>query len=114
VIVVVVVDAGVLEVEDADDLAFVDEGNGEFGANLGVGFDVAGVLANIGGKNGFAELGGGADEAFAEGDGAFADDALAEAGGEAVLEELGALVPEEDAEHLEVDDAFEEVGDALE
>jgi hypothetical protein len=31
-----------------------------------------------------------------------------------VLEVLGAIVPEEDAEHLEVDDALEEVGDALE
>lgn len=31
-----------------------------------------------------------------------------------MLEVLGAIVPEEDAEHLEVDDALEEVGDALE
>ncbi len=31
-----------------------------------------------------------------------------------MLEVLGAVVPEEDAEHLEVDDALEEVGDALE
>ena len=114
VVFVVVVDAGVLEVEDADDLAFVDEGNGEFGADLGVGFDVAGVFADVGGEDGLAKLGGGADEAFAEGDGALADDAFAEAGGEAVLEVLGALVPEEDAEHLEVDDALEEVADALE
>ncbi len=88
VVFVVVVDASVFEVEDADDLAFVDERNGELGADLGVGFDVAGVFADVGGENGFAELGGGADEAFAEGDDALADDALAVAGGEAVLEVL--------------------------
>ncbi len=58
--------------------------------------------------------GGGADEAFAEGDVALAGDALAVAGGEAVLELLGAVVPEEDGEHLEVDDALEELADALE
>jgi hypothetical protein len=33
---------------------------------------------------------------------------------EAVLEVLGSLIPEEDAEHLEVDDTLEEVGDTLE
>ncbi len=114
VIFVVVVDAGVFEVEDADDFAFVDERDGQLRANLGVGFDVAGVFADVGGEDRLAELGGGADEAFAEGDDAFADDAFAEAGGEAVLEVLGAVVPEEDAEHLEVDDALEKVGDAFE
>src|SRR5882757_8605352 len=114
VIVVVVVDAGVFEVEDADDLAFIDEGNGELGADFGVGFDVARVFADVGSENRFAELGGGADKAFAKSDDAFADDALAEAGGEAMLEVLIAVVPEKDAEHLEVDDALEELGDAFE
>jgi len=114
VVLVVVVDAGVLEVEDADDFALVDEGDGKLGADLGVGFDVAGVFADVGGEDGLAQLGGGADEAFAEGDGALAGDALAEAGGEAVLEELVALVPQEDGEHVEVDDALEELADALE
>src|SRR5882757_9458289 len=100
VVVVVVVDAGVFEVEDADDLAFIDEGNGELGADFGVGFDVAGVFADVGSENRFAELGGGADKAFAKSDDSFADDALAEAGGEAVLEVLIAVVPEKDAEDL--------------
>ena len=114
VVIVVVVDAGVFEVEHADDFAFVDQRDGEFGANLGVGLDVAGIFADVGSEDGLAQLGGGADEAFAESDDALADDAFAEAGAEAVLEVLGAVVPEEDAEHLEVDDALEQVGDALE
>ncbi len=78
-VLVVVVDAGVFEIEDADDLAFVDEGDGKFGADFGVGFDVAGVFADVGGEDGLAKLCCGADEAFAEGDDARADDALAEA-----------------------------------
>ncbi len=41
VVFVVVVDAGVFEVDDADDVALVDEGNGELGAGLGVFGDVA-------------------------------------------------------------------------
>jgi hypothetical protein len=79
VVFVVVVDAGVFEVKDADDLAFVDQWNGEFGADLGVGFDVARVFADVGGEDGFTELGRGADEALADGNNALADDALAEA-----------------------------------
>ena len=114
VILVVVVDASVFEIEDADDLALVDERDSEFGADFGVGFDVARIFADVGGEDGFAKLGRGADESFAEFDGALAEDTLTKAGGEGVLEVLGVVVPEEDAEHLEVDDALEEVGDALE
>ena len=113
-VIVVVIDAGVFEVEHTDDFAFVDQRDGEFGANFGVGLDVAGVLADVGSEDGLAQLGGGADEAFADRDNALADDALAEARAEAVFEVLGAVVPEEDAEHLEVDDSLEEVCDPLE
>ena len=80
VIVVVVVDARVFEVEYADYLALIDERDGEFGAGLGVDREVARILAYIGGEDGLAELSGGADEAFSEGDGAFSSDALAVAG----------------------------------
>ena len=45
---------------------------------------------------------------------AFASDALAVAGGEAVLELLAAVAPEKDGEHLEVDDTLEEGADAFE
>jgi len=114
VVFVVVVDASVLEVEDADDFSFVDERDGELGADFRVGFDVAAVFADVWREDRFAELRGGADETLAEGDGAFAEDTLTKAGGEGVLKVLGAIVPEEDAEHLEVDDALEEVGDAFE
>ena len=114
VILVVVVDAGVLEIDDADDIALVDEGHGELGAGFRVFGDVAGVFADVRDEDGAALGGGGADEALAERDVALAGDALAVAGAEAVLELLGALVPEEDGEHLEVDDALEELADALE
>jgi len=57
VILVVVVDAGVFEVENADDLALVDERDGELGADLGVSFDIAGIFADIWGENGLSELG---------------------------------------------------------
>ena len=110
----VVVDARVFEIEDADDLALVDERNGELRAGLGVLGDVARVFADVGGEDGLAQLGGGADDALAESDVALAGDAFAVAGGEAVLELLGAVVPEEDGEHLEVDDALEEMADAFE
>lgn len=57
VILVVVVDSSVFEIEDADDLALVDERDGEFGADFGVGLDVAGIFADVGGEDRFAELG---------------------------------------------------------
>ena len=76
--------------------------------------DVARVAADVGGEDGEAAEGGETDDALAELDVALADDALAVAGGEAVLELVGTLVPEEDGEHLEVDDAAEEGADALE
>ena len=101
------------KVENADDLALIDKGNGKLGADLGVGFDVAGILTDVGSEDRFAELGGGSDEAFAQGDGAFAGHAFAEAGGEAVLEELGAVVPQKDGEHVKVDDALEELSNAF-
>ena len=59
-------------------------------------------------------LGGGADEALSEGHVVLADDALAVAGAEAVFELLGPLVPEQDGEHVEVDDALEQGADAFE
>ena len=48
VVLVVVVDARVFEVDHADDLALVDQRHGELGAHLGVGDDVARVLAHVG------------------------------------------------------------------
>ena len=114
VVFVEIVDAGVLEVEDSDDLALVDERYGQLGADLWDGFDVAWIFADVGDEDRFAKLGGVADDSDAERDGAVAGDAFAVAGGEAVLELFAALVPEKDGEHLEVDDALEEVADALE
>ena len=114
VVFVVVVHARVFEVDDSDDFALVDERNGEFGTGLGVLGDVAWILADVWREDGLALLGCGSDDAFAEADVAFAGYSLAVAGGEAVLELFGALVPEQDGEHLEVDDAFEEMADAFE
>ncbi len=99
---------------DADDVAFVDERDGEFGTGLGVFDDVTGVLADVRGEDGLAQQGGGADDALAEGDGALTGDALAVARGEAVLEAFAGRGPEEDGKHLVVDDALEEEANALE
>ena len=66
VVFVVVVEAGVFEIEDADDFAFVDERRGELRADLGVDGDVARVLADVGDEDGFAELGSGSDDSLAE------------------------------------------------
>src|ERR1700691_5417109 len=62
VVFVVVVETGMFEVENADDLALVDEGDCELGADFGVGLDVAGIFADVWSEDGFAELGGSADE----------------------------------------------------
>ncbi len=103
-----------LEIDDADDVALVDQRDGKLGAGLGVLRDVARVFADVGGEYGRALRGGGADEADTGSDGALAGDAFSVACAEAVLEEFGPLVPEEDGEHLEVDDALEELADAFE
>ncbi len=76
--------------------------------------DVARVFADVGREDGRARLRGVADDALAELDVVLALDAFAEAGAEAVFEALGAVAPEQDGEHLEVDDALEEMADALE
>ena len=54
VVLVVVVDAGVLEVEDTDDFALVDKRDGEFGAYFGIGFYVTWILTDVGCEDGFA------------------------------------------------------------
>src|SRR3984885_13801595 len=51
VVFVVVVDAGVFKIEDANDFAFVDQRRGGVRADFRVGFDVAGVFADVGGEN---------------------------------------------------------------
>ena len=54
------------------------------------------------------------DDALTELDSPLASDALAVTGGEAVFEALARVAPEQDGEHLEVDDALEQFPDTLE
>jgi len=77
-VLVVVVHAGVFEVDDADDLAFVDQRHGQFGAHLRIGYDVARVLANVGHENRRPLLCGVTDDAFAQRHVVLALDAFAE------------------------------------
>ena len=90
-------------------------GRGKLGACLRVGHDVAGVAAGTSGERiGMRCAAAEPMMPSAEGDVAFASDALAVAGGEAMFELLCRRVPEEDGEHLEVDDALHGEADALE
>jgi len=57
-----------LEVHDADEAIFCDEGDGELGADIGVGGDVVFVSGNVIEKDGLASEGDLADYAFADGD----------------------------------------------
>jgi len=57
-----------LEVHDADEAIFGDEGDGELGADIGVGGDVVFVSGNVIEKDGLASEGDLADNALADGD----------------------------------------------
>ena len=101
------------EIDDADDLPLVDQRHGQFGASLRVFGDITAVAADVRRQHGLAQLGGGADQAFAQRHRSLAGDALAITGGKAVFKLLGALAPQQDGEHLEVDDALQQLANAL-
>ncbi len=65
VVFVEVIAAGVLDVEHADHLVFVDQRNAKLGAGLGIGLDVARIFADIGHQHGLPVLRGIADQANA-------------------------------------------------
>ncbi len=101
-----------LEVEDADDLVFDDEGDGELGEDVGVGVDVVFDLVDVVDEDGLALERGLAGDAAAELD-ADAFDLGGVAGLEAHPELVGAVVDEEDGEDAVVDDGADEVCDAV-
>ena len=109
-----VIDACVFDVEDADDLAFVNERDGELGAGFLVDFVVARILADVRNVDGTALGDGGADDAALDGDDVAGVEAFAEAEREAVFEDVfdGADAP--DGEHLVIEKAAEELADAFE
>ena len=99
------------EIEDADDSAFVEEGDDEFGAGLGVHWKIALVFAHVGHIDGTPLAYRCADEASGDGDAAHGRLRVAEAPGIAGDERLAFLIEKHDGEHLVIDEAAEELAD---
>jgi hypothetical protein len=108
------VEASAFEVDDADEAAAGEHGDGEFAADGIEGIEVTGIGAGIADIDGLAGLGGGADDAFAEFDFESADEFVAVADGVADLEVFVTVAVKEDGEKVEADDAVEDVGDVIE
>ena len=107
VVFVVVVEPRMFQIDHADNLALVDQGNGEFRAGLWVVGDVAWIFANIGNEHWLTELGSDADQTFSEVHVARARNAFSVARTEPVFQLLVALAPQKNREHLKVDHALE-------
>jgi len=114
VLVVEGVGAGVFEIENADDAALVEEWHDEFGACLGIHFEIAWVFGDVGDVDETPLADGGADEAGRDGKAAERRVGVAEAPCIARDEGFALFVEEHDGEHLVVDEAAEELTDALE
>ncbi len=91
VVFVVGVDAGGLQVDDADELAAGGHGDGELGADRVHGVQIARIVAHVADEHGFAGGGGDAGDAFAQGDGEVADDLVAMADAVADVEIAAAV-----------------------
>src|SRR5581483_4150800 len=105
--------AGVLEIEDTDYLSLVDKGDHQFGAGLGISRDIAHIFFHISDQNRFIVLGGIAYKSAAEWDVVLQMDVLPKAYGEAVLQFFACRIDKQDREHLVIDNAGEQVPDAL-
>jgi len=98
-----------LEIENADNLVFDDQRDGQLGADVGVGIDVVFGLPDVFDEKGSSLEGCLAGDAAAKLD-AHALDLRGVADLEAHAEVLSAVVDEEDGEDLVVDDGADEVG----
>src|SRR5260370_5383922 len=92
-----------LEVQNSDHLALVDERDRQLRSRLRVLGDIARILADIRRENRLSLLRRTSDDASAQGHVALPCHALAIAARKAVLGLPGAVGPEENNEHLEVD-----------
>src|SRR5258708_39990619 len=92
-----------LEVQNSDHLALVDERDRQLRSRLRVLGDIARILADIRREDRLSLLRRASDDASAQGHVALPCHALAIAARKAGFELLGAVVPEKKSEHLEVD-----------
>src|SRR5208282_1312057 len=109
-----IVAARVLEIEDSDYLFLVDQRNCQLRAGFRIHRDVALTPGDVGHQDCFLGLGGVADDSAAQGDVVFAMQSFFKALRKPVLQFFTLLIEEKNAEHLVVDEAFEQFGDALE
>src|SRR5581483_7725416 len=105
---------GVLEVKHAKDLVFVDQWDRKLRAGFRIQRDIAGILADVRHKYRFFVLNCIADHAIASRDVVLQMNIFVEAHGEPVLQLLAGCVQQQDAEHLVVNNAGQQLGNALE
>src|SRR6185437_737182 len=75
--------------------------------------DIARILACVRRKDWLALLCGDPDNALSQHDGTLAGDPFAVARGKTMFKLLRALIPQQDAEHLEVNDTLQQLTDTL-
>jgi hypothetical protein len=100
------------EVKDSDEAVLDDERNCEFGANVGIGRDIAFNLGDIVNEHGLAREGDLSDHAFAERE-AHALRFRRVADLKAHTELVGTVVDEKDGEDAVGDDGTDELGSAI-
>ncbi len=106
--------ARVFQIEHADDAAFIEKRHDQLRLRLGVHGQVARILADVGNIDGTPLAYRGAYEAGACGNAAHGRMRIAKTPGVACDERLAFLVEQHDREHLVVDEAAQELADALE
>ena len=104
----------VLEIEHADDSAFVKEWDNQLRPGLGVHGQVPRVLGDVVNIDGTPLADGGADDAAGDGNAANGRVDIAEAPCVAGDEALAFFIEQHDGEHLIVDEAAEKLAYALE
>jgi len=104
----------VLEVEDADDAALIEERHDQLGAGLLVHGQIALVLQHVRNVDEAPLADGRADQAAGDGDAAHGRMHIAEAPGVAGDEDFAFFIEQHDGEHLVVNEAAEKLADAFE
>ena len=106
--------ACVLQIEHADDAALVKERHDQLRARLGIHGEVARIFAHVGHIDGPPLAHGRAYQAAGDGDAPQGRMRIAEAPGIAGDERLAFVIEQHDGEHLVVDEAAQQLADALE
>ena len=105
---------GVLQIEHADDFVFVDQRHRQFRAGLRIQQDVARIFADVGHQHGLPVTRGISHQAIAQRNVVLELNVFLKAQREPVLQFLSRRIQQQDAEHLVVDQAAEQFGNALE